>query len=296
MPVAMKIALFGIDVMEDSIPYIQELISKLELDSGVVFIYKPFFEILSGKVTFVQDPKLFENKEEIRGNADLVFSIGGDGTILSAVALVRDSCIPVMGINLGRLGFLSSISREQIVSAIDAIEKKNYQIDRRTLLALETPANLFGDYNFALNDLIVHKTNAMSMLTIKTWINGEYLNTYWADGLIVATPTGSTAYSLSCTGPVLTPNSENFVITPIASHNLTVRPVVIRDDSIIRIKVEGRGNDFLVSLDSRVTKVNNSVELTIRRADFSINLLRLTGKDFFTTLREKLNWGLDIRN
>jgi len=292
----MKIALFGIDVIEDSIPYIQELISKLEHDSGVVFIYKPFFDILSGKVTFEHDPKLFENKEEIRGNTDFVFSIGGDGTILSAVALVRDSCIPVMGINLGRLGFLSGISKQQIVSAIDAIEEKNYQIDRRTLLALETPANLFGDYNFALNDLIVHKTNAMSMLTIKTWINGEYLNTYWADGLIVATPTGSTAYSLSCTGPVLTPNSENFVVTPIASHNLTVRPVVIRDDSIIRIKVEGRGNDFLVSLDSRVTKVNNSVELTIRKAGFSINLLRLTGKDFFTTLREKLNWGLDIRN
>jgi len=292
----MKIALFGIDVTEDSIHFIQELISKLEHNGGVVFIYKPFFEMLSGKVTFTQDPIFFINKEDICRNADIIFSIGGDGTILNAVTLVWDSGIPVMGINLGHLGFLSSISREDIVSAIDAIEQKNYRIDRRTLLTLETPADLFGDCNFAMNDLIVHKANAMSMLTIKTWINGEYLNTYWADGLIVATPTGSTAYSLSCTGPVLTPNSQNFVITPIASHNLTVRPVVIRDDSIIRIKVEGRGNDFLVSLDSRVTKVNNSVELTIRKAGFSINLLRLTEKDFFTTLREKLNWGLDIRN
>lgn len=292
----MKIALFGIDVKEDSIPCIQELISKLELHSGVVLIYKPFFEKLSGKIIFHKDPIIFTDKETVRGNTDLMFSIGGDGTILSAVTLVRDSGIPVMGINLGRLGFLSSISREQIVSVVDAIVQKNYRIDPRTLLALETPAGLFEDCNFALNDLIVHKTNAMTMLTIRTWINGEYLNTYWADGLIVATPTGSTAYSLSCTGPVLTPNSENFVITPIASHNLTVRPVVIRDDSIIRIKVEGRGNEFMVSLDSRVTKVSNSVELTVRKAGFSINLVRLTEKDFFTTLREKLNWGLDIRN
>jgi len=292
----MKIALFGIDITEDSVPYIQELISKLELDRVIVFIYRPFYEILNGRITFSKDPKVFENKEDIRENIDIVFSIGGDGTILSAVGLVRDSGIPVMGINLGHLGFLSSVSREQILLAIDAIGKKDYQIDRRTLLTLESPADLFGEHNFAMNDLIVHKSNAMAMLTIKTWINDDYLNTYWADGLIVATPTGSTAYSLSCMGPVLTPNSENFVITPIASHNLTVRPVVVRHDSIIRVKVEGRGNDFHVSLDSRVMKVSNSVELTIRKAGFSINLLRLTGKDFFTTLREKLNWGLDIRN
>jgi NAD+ kinase len=292
----MKIALFGIDLAENSIPYIRELTGKLENLCGAIFIYEPFFRLLEGKIDFKKAPLIFKDIEGIRGNADMVFSIGGDGTILSAVALVRESEVPIMGINLGHLGFLSSVSREEIVSAMDDIFRKKYRIDRRTLLTLESPADLFGSVNFAMNDLIVHKTDAMSMLTIKTWVNGEYLNTYWADGLIVATPTGSTAYSLSCTGPVLTPRSENFVITPIASHNLTVRPVVIRDDSVVRIKVEGRGNDFLVSLDSRVTKVTNAVELTVRKAPFGINLLRLTGKDFFTTLREKLNWGLDIRN
>jgi len=292
----MKIALFGIDVQEESMSHIQGLIGKLEIDNGVIYIYQPFYGALSGRVTFCKNPIIFNNKEEIQGKVDLIFSIGGDGTILSAITLVRDSNIPLIGINLGHMGFLSSISQDQILFAIDALRQKNYQIDRRTLLTLKSPDDLFGNCNFALNDLVVHKTDAMSMLTVKTWINGEYLNTYWGDGLIVATPTGSTAYSLSCTGPVLTPNSENFIIAPIASHNLTVRPLVIRDDSIIRIKVEGRGNDFLISLDSRMVKVNNSVELTIHKADFTINLLRLNEKIFFSTLREKLNWGLDIRN
>jgi NAD+ kinase len=292
----MKIALFGIDLAEDSVPYVRELIAKLENLCGAILVYGPYYTLMEGKVEFRKKPVVFHDLSGIRGKADMVFSIGGDGTILGAVSLVRDSEIPIMGINLGHLGFLSSISREQINPAMDAIFRKDFTIDRRTLITLESPAGLFGECNFAMNDLIVHKTNAMSMLTIRTWVNGEYLNTYWADGLIVATPTGSTAYSLSCTGPVLTPSSENFVLTPIASHNLTVRPVVIRDDSEVRIKVEGRGNDFLVSLDSRVTKVNHAVELTIRKAPFGINLLRLTGKDFFTTLREKLNWGLDIRN
>ncbi len=292
----MKVALFGIDIPEKSTDYIQDMVHKLEIDNGIIYIYQPFYRKLSGKITFKKDPVIFGRKEEIQGKIDLVFSIGGDGTILSAVTLVQDSNIPVVGINLGHMGFLSSISRDQILSAIDAIRKKNYKIDRRTLLTLKSPADLFGGCNFALNDLIVHTTDAMSMLTVKTWINGDYLNTYWGDGLIVATPTGSTAYSLSCTGPVLTPDSENFIITPVASHNLTVRPLVVRDDSDIRIKVEGRGNDFLVSLDSRVVKVNNSVELIIHKADFTINLLRLNEKIFFTTLREKLNWGLDIRN
>ena len=292
----MKVALFGIDIPEKFADYIQDMINKLEIDNGVIYIYRSFYGMFSGKITFKKDPVIFDKKEEIQGKIDLIFSIGGDGTILSAVTLVQDSNIPVIGINLGHMGFLSSISRDQILSAIDAIRKKNYKIDRRTLLTLKSPADLFGGCNFALNDLIVHTTDVMSMLTVKTWINGDYLNTYWGDGLIVATPTGSTAYSLSCTGPVLTPDSENFIITPIASHNLTVRPLVVRNDSDIRIKVEGRGNDFLVSLDSRVVKVNNSVELIIHKADFTINLLRLNEKIFFTTLREKLNWGLDIRN
>ncbi len=292
----MKVAIFGKNVSETVIPYIQELFDELHDLNAVAVVYKPFFEILSGKITFLRQPDLFITQADIEQKVDFLFSIGGDGTILDAVGLVGDSGIPVTGINMGRLGFLSSISKEQIIPAIKAIQLGQYKLEKRTLLQLETPKSLFGLNNYALNDLIVYKPNIMSMLTIKTWINDEFLNSYWADGLIVATPTGSTAYSLSCTGPIITPDSENFLITPIASHNLTVRPIVIRDDSEIRIRVESKSSDFFVSLDSRIEKLDHALELVIRRASFKINLLRLTDKNFFQTIREKLNWGLDIRN
>ena len=292
----MKVAIFGKNVSETVIPFIQELFDELHNLNAVAVVYTPFFDSLSGKITFLRQPELFITQAEIEQKVDFLFSIGGDGTILDAVGLVGDSEIPVTGINMGRLGFLSSISKEQIIPAIKAIQLGQYKLEKRTLLQLETPKNLFGLNNYALNDLIVYKPNIMSMLTIKTWINDEFLNSYWADGLIVATPTGSTAYSLSCTGPIITPDSENFLITPIASHNLTVRPIVVRDDSEIRIRVESKSSDFFVSLDSRIEKVDDALELVIRRASFKINLLRLTDKNFFQTIREKLNWGLDIRN
>lgn len=292
----MRIALFGKIVNDAALPFIQELVDALHDLNGDTLIYLPFFESLRNRIIFRIEPLLFSRQEEIEGRADFLFSIGGDGTILDAVGLVGNSGIPVTGINLGRLGFLSSISRERIIPAIHAIQTGQYQIEKRTLLRLDAPLNLFGPTNYALNELTVYKPNVMSILTIKTWINGEFLNAYWADGLIVATPTGSTAYSLSCTGPIITPDSENFVITPIASHNLTVRPIIIRDDCEIKIRVEGKNSAFLVSLDSRFEKVDHSVELLIRKADFKINLLRLADKNFFQTIREKLNWGLDNRN
>ncbi len=292
----MKIALFGKNVAENALPFIQELIDKLLLSNGIIFVFKPLYDNLNGRINFLRQPELFSVQADILNKVDYLFSIGGDGTMLDAVSLVGDSGIPLTGINMGRLGFLSGISREQILPAVDDIFQGKFQLEKRTLLRLESPASLFGKNNYALNDLTVYKSRPMTMLTIKTWINGEFLNSYWADGLIVATPTGSTAYSLSCTGPILAPDSENFVITPIASHNLTVRPIVFRDDCEIRIKVEGKGNDFLISLDSRVERVENSVELIIRKAGFNIFLLRLKEKNFFKTIREKLNWGLDNRN
>jgi NAD+ kinase len=263
---------------------------------GVTLIYQPFYESLRDKIVFREEPRIFTRQAEIAHVADFLFSIGGDGTILDSVGIVGDSGIPVAGINLGRLGFLSSISKEHIIPAIDAIQHGHYQIEKRTLLRLDSPERLFGSTNCALNDLTVYKPNVMTLLTIKTWINGEFLNAYWADGLIVATPTGSTAYSLSCTGPIIYPDAENFLITPIASHNLTVRPIILRDDCEIRIRVEGKNSEFNVSLDSRIEKVENSVELVIHKAPFKINLLRLNDKNFFQTIREKLNWGLDNRN
>lgn len=292
----MNIALFGKNVADPVIPFIQEMVDTLVDLGGMVYIFHPFYSSLGDKIHFKAEPALFSSQAEIEHKVDFLFSIGGDGTILDAVGLVGDSGIPVTGINLGRLGFLSGISKDRIIPAIHAIQSGQYQIERRSLLKLASPMDLFGAVNYALNDLTVYKPNVMSMLTIKTWINGEFLNAYWADGLIVATPTGSTAYSLSCTGPIIVPDSENFLITPIASHNLTVRPIIIRDDCEIKIRVEGKNSEFLVSLDSRIEKVDSATELVIHKAPFKINLLRLTDKNFYQTIREKLNWGLDNRN
>jgi NAD+ kinase len=216
--------------------------------------------------------------------------------LLDTITLVGDSGIPVIGINMGRLGFLSSISKDEILPALDEIIEQKYFIDQRTLLQLETSNNLFGEFNYALNDVTVYKNTPISILTIKTYIDDEFLNSYWADGLIVATPTGSTAYSLSCTGPILTPDSSNFVITPIASHNLTVRPIVIPDHCKISLVIDSRDLACCIGLDSRIQKIDHTIKLEIHKGQFKINLLRRSNKNFFQTIREKLNWGLDIRN
>jgi NAD+ kinase len=241
-------------------------------------------------------PVSFSNQANIKGEVDFLISIGGDGTLLDTITLVGNTGIPIIGINMGRLGFLSGIAKEEIIPAIDEIIEKKYSVDQRTLLKLETSNHLFGEFNYALNDVTVYKNTPISLLTIKTYINDEFLNTYWADGLIVATPTGSTAYSLSCTGPILTPDSANFVITPIASHNLTVRPIVVPDNSKISLVIESRGFECFVGLDSRIEKIDNTRKLDISKENFKINLLRLSNQCFYKTIREKLKWGLDIRN
>jgi NAD+ kinase len=292
----MNFAVFGKHVAGPVLTLIQTLIDKLLSVGGPVYFYEPFFRNLEGNIKFSSEPVLFSMQSEIQGKADVLFSIGGDGTMLDAVTLVGNSGILLAGINIGKLGFLSSISREKIIPALDAILASEYKLDQRTLLKLETGDGLFGPVNFALNDLTVYKAKPMSMLTIKTYVNGDFLNSYWADGLIVATPTGSTAYSLSCTGPIISPDAESFVITPIASHNLTVRPVVLRDDVEILIRIGGEKSSFFVSMDSRIREVHNPLDLVIRKADFRISLLRLKEALFFDTLREKLNWGLDVRN
>lgn len=292
----MTIAIFGTKIPDSYLVYLQQLTDHLSQADGHFWIYRPFADFLDGKIHFPKPPVPFTKHEEIAGKADLFLSIGGDGTILEAVTIVRDSGIPIAGINMGHLGFLSGISKEEILPAIAEMMGKNFLLEPRTLLRLETQTGLFGDLNFALNELAVHKANVQTLLTIKTYINDEFLNSYWADGLIIATPTGSTAYSLSCNGPILTPDSENFVITPIASHNLTVRPIVVRDTSRIRITVESNRNEYLVSLDARVLKVTGILELNVFKADFNVRLVRFSGTNFFETIREKLKWGLDLRN
>jgi len=292
----MKIAIFGKTFSDEISEYLQVLMSKLSTNNFNIFIYKPYYLKIKKIISPDLSLKFFNDFNDLPSDTDFLFSIGGDGTLLSTLPIIRDLGIPVIGINMGRLGFLSTISKEEISSCIDKLINKKYTIEKRALLKLNTKNHLFGEVNYALNDVAISKKNGTSLIHIHVFVDDILLNSYWADGIIIATPTGSTAYSLSCNGPIIVPYSENFVITPIASHNLNVRPVVIPDNSIIRVKVDGRNNNFNVSLDSHVESFNESVELIIKKAGFKFNLIKLNDKNFYDTIREKLMWGLDIRN
>jgi NAD+ kinase len=224
------------------------------------------------------------------------FTLGGDGTILDSIPIIRNSNIPILGINMGRLGFLSSVSHTDIDAAINDVLNNNYILDKRALLSLKTDNDLFGEMNFALNEFSIHKKDHLSMIVVHVYIDDKFLNSYWADGLLISTPTGSTAYALAVGGPIVTPGSKNFIISPIAPHNLTVRPVVIPDNSVIKLKIQGRSKSFLVGLDSRFETINSSTELVVSKSNFSVNMIQIGNRSFFDTIREKLNWGLDIRN
>jgi NAD+ kinase len=292
----MIIAIFGREVSPENHKYVQRVVDKLVLKQCRLSVYRSFFDQLEGNVKFPMDITFFDDYQGIVGKVNFFFSIGGDGAILEALTMVRDSGIPVMGINIGRLGFLSSISKDEILPAIDEVLDGDFRIDSRTLIRLRQPGDLFGDLNYALNELTITRKDTTSLIVLHVYIDDIFMNSYWADGLIIATPTGSTAYSLSSGGPILIPGSENFVLTPIAPHNLTVRPVVIPDKSTIRIIVEGREDQFLVSLDSRKAIIYSNFELIVEKADFKVNIVQMKGKDFFKTIREKLKWGLDARN
>ena len=292
----MKIAIFGTIFNEDRFFYLQQLIDTLERNEIEIRIYAPFMGFIQSQVHFKTTPGIFTHHHELPGQVDFMFSIGGDGSMLDAITLIRDSGIPLMGINLGRMGFLSSTSKEEIDQAVNALVNGHYTIEKRSMLCIDSPKGLCGDINYALNELTVNKKDTGSMILVHVYIDDLLLNSYWSDGLIVATPTGSTAYSLSCNGPIITPDSENFVITPIATHNLTVRPVVIPDKSIIRLKIEGRMQQYLVGLDSRYAVVDADTEIVIKKEAFYINLVQRIGDNFFTTIREKLMWGHDVRN
>ena len=292
----MRIGLFGKSLSDKNVVYLKQLLKKLNNSNIQFSFYKPYFDLVSHKFSIEGDVSMFHDHSTLQQQADILFSIGGDGTLLDTLSLIRDSGMPILGVNLGRLGFLSSISRDEILPAIDHLVKGNYRLDKRTLLNLVTNKGIEDELNYALNDMTIIKKDSTSLIVTHVYVDGEYLNSYWADGLIIATPTGSTAYSLSSGGPILTPGSENFVITPIAPHNLTIRPIVISDKSEIRIKVEGRDKKYLVSLDSRAFDIDSSVELIIKKEDFHVNLIQIAEKNFFSTIRDKLKWGLDVRN
>jgi len=238
----------------------------------------------------------FKVSSDLDATIDCLISLGGDGTMLDAVTLVKDSGIPVLGINFGRLGFLASISPDALQSAVEAIVNRTFVVDKRALIHLDFNEGLFGDTPFALNEFAIHKRDISPMIKIHTYINGEFLNTYWADGLIVSTPTGSTGYSMSCNGPILFPDAASFVITPVAPHNLNVRPIVIPDTNVVSFEIEGRADQFICALDARKEIVDKTVQLAIRKEQFCVNLVRLNENSFLSTLRTKLTWGLDKRN
>jgi len=292
----MNIALFGKNLAPENGEYMRHLFTELHKKQVVISVYKPFADIAAAFVPKGVEFGVFNSYDDLHGRADMLFSIGGDGTILDTVPFVRDSGMPVLGINMGRLGFLSSISKDEITEAVNAVLLGDYSVEQRTLLELVSPNNVFGDVRYALNELNVIRNPEHSLLAIKVFVDDVYLNTYWGDGILLATPTGSTAYSLSAGGPIIAPNAKNFVITPIATHNLTVRPVVIPDDSVIRIQVEGRERKFVFSMDSRNCTLDTSVQLEVRKAHFCLNLARMRNEDFFCTIRNKLMWGKDNRN
>lgn len=292
----MRIALYGSPFDNSKSKYIQHLIHKLEQENVSICIENQFFDFLEEQISFNKPVSYFDSYEELKERADVLLSIGGDGTLLNTITLVRDSGIPVLGINTGRLGFISSISTDQIDSAINQLLKGNYDIQERTLLQLESENDLFGETNIALNEVTILKKDTSSMIQIHAYLDDVYLNSYWADGLIISTPTGSTGYSLSCGGPIILPGTDNFIISPIAAHNLNVRPLVVSDKNVIRLKVDEREELALVALDSRSRAIDPSLVLTIRKADFKIRLIRLEDQSFVSTMREKLMWGKDKRN
>jgi len=294
----MKIGIYGQFYHEGSDGCIQSLLNELKARKTVIAIERSYLSILQKEVGLEGDYQVFDNYEDLDTSFDFFFSIGGDGTILRTVLYIRGLGIPVMGINTGRLGFLATIQKEFISTAIDKVFKGEYRIVERSLLEIETSPEKeeLSELSFALNEIAVSRKNTTSMITVATSIDDEYLTSYWADGLIISTPTGSTGYSLSCGGPVITPETCAFVLTPIAPHNLNARPLVIPDDKQIRLKVSGREKSFLVSLDSRIATLDNETEICIQRAPFSIKMVELTSESFLKTLRKKLLWGEDKRN
>ena len=275
---------------------IQLFFNELQTEEITPVISAPFLREIQGQITLPDTIQTFSSHSDLTSDIDFIVSLGGDGTLLDTVTLVRDKNIPVIGINFGRLGFLASIGRDELSTAVKALARRSFIVDKRTLIHLDSSSSLFDEVPYALNEFAIHKRDVSPMIKIHTYLNGELLNTYWADGLILSTPTGSTGYNLSCQGPIMFPDSCSFVITPIAPHNLNVRSIVVPDNTIISFEIESRSDDVIVALDSRREIVNKNIQLAIRKESFTMNLVRLNENNFLQTMRNKLSWGLDKRN
>lgn len=295
----MKIAIFGKKIDNNFSEILSKIFHKLHEHDIEIVIYRPLFDFIATNIN-VNLSKIwaFDNVENIRNSTEMIFSFGGDGTFLECVAMMKNSQLPIVGINTGRLGFLASISRKDVDEMLENLINKKYQIEKRTLLQAKVNDEIISikDFSYALNEIAFSKSDETSMINIEVYLDGNYLNTYWSDGLLISTPTGSTAYSLSCGGPIIQPESRSVVITPIAPHTLTVRPFVVSDDVELKVKVHGRGKQFLFALDSRTRFFDNEVEITVSKANNYISMVRFENTNYLETLRKKLMWGLDIRN
>jgi NAD+ kinase len=292
----MKVAIYsrGLDAnLENPLVFLLHELVKHNIE---IVVYRQLPQLYQLPAQLKDRISTFQFSEELATNLDCLISLGGDGTMLDAVALVKGKNIPILGVNIGRLGFLANINKDELSLAVDAIVNRTYIIDKRTLIHLDANVNLFNDAPFALNEFAILKRDTSPMIKIHTYLNGEFLNTFWADGLLVSTPTGSTGYNMSCNGPIVFPDASTFVITPIAPHNLNVRSIVVPDSNIISFEIEGRADQFICALDARREIVQKEVQLAVKKEDFSINIIRLNEGSFLSTLRNKLTWGMDKRN
>ncbi len=292
----MQVAIYNRTFEEQDIPTLQHIITMLETHGIQLIFFKEFYERIQQYITLKAIPRVFTGRQDLPLNTDMLFSLGGDGTLLDTVCFVGNTNIPLIGINLGRLGFLAAIPEEEVEDAIISLVRGSYTLEKRSLIHLDSSIPLFDGAPYALNEFTLHRKDSSSMIKIHTYLNGEFLNTYWADGLIVATPTGSTGYSLSCGGPVVFPQTSSFIITPVSPHNLNTRPVVVPDDNVISFEVEGRTEQFLCTLDSRTEIITSNVQIAVKKEAFTISLVRPDEHNFLKTIRQKLYWGVDRRN
>jgi len=292
----MLVALYNRTFEEQDVPMLKHILQLLEFHKIQTVFYRDFYLALQKYVPFSVTPRLFTGRVDLPAHTDMLFSLGGDGTMLDTVSFVGNSNIPLIGINLGRLGFLAAIPEEELEAAMLSLIRGSYTLEKRSLIHLDSSVPLFDGAPYALNEFTLHRKDSSSMIKIHTYLNGEFLNTYWADGLIVATPTGSTGYSLSCGGPVVFPQASSFVITPVAPHNLNTRSIIVPDDNVISFEVEGRTEQVLCTLDARTESVGMGVQLAVKRESFTISLVRPDEHNFLKTIRQKLYWGIDRRN
>lgn len=291
----MRVGLHGKDFQDKSARFTEKLLALLSHHNVDICASSRFIQGIKPSLVSKHKIKPFSQGDSLKG-LNYFISLGGDGTLLDSVTYIGKYQTPILGINTGRLGFLATTSREEAEYALESLLSKSYALDKRSVLRLTSSPQLFPKQNFALNDFTIMKKDSSSMITVHVHVNGEFVNSYWADGLIVSTPTGSTGYSLSCGGPLVHPQAQSFIITPVSPHNLTARPIILADDVEITFKIEGRKKKFLIALDSRIETINDTVKLKVSREQFSVNLVQLPGKTYFNTLKQKLNWGIDVRN